>query len=313
MPSFDVLLGFVGGFFALFLGGEIVVFYTITLARRVKISAFFISMVLIGFSTSLPELFTCINAVLYNAPNLALGNIIGSNISNVWFILGLAALIWPLSFVRQDFIQRDSVALTLSVVVTWGIFLLGTIDYVGGLFLVLFLILYTGYSIVIERRLHHQEDYEQDLRQYSALNVWLQLGLLGFGIILLLVGADFLVGSTIALARWLQISETVIGLTVVAVGTSLPELAAALVAARKRLGDVALGNVIGSNLYNIFGVLGITSLVSRLEFSRDLVLSIVTMGVAIFLLVWVCIRKRVSRRVGMIFLVSYGTYLWYLF
>ena len=252
MEYFLVLAGLVG----LFFGGDWLVRGAVGLAARLGLSAFLISLTIVGFGTSLPELLVSVRAAMDGAPGLALGNVIGSNIANIGLILGLAALIMPMragAGNRRDILVMLSVTLLLGPVL-WQ----GQIGMLTGALMALALCGYLGLTYYLDGG----SDAATPDAPEPAMALW-RLGLLlAGGLALLVAGAEMLVRGAVVIAEDFRVSDAVIGLTVVAVGTSLPELATSLTAALKGKADIAIGNVVGSNIFNILGILGVTALVT---------------------------------------------------
>jgi cation:H+ antiporter len=298
-----ILLGFIG----LLFGGNYLVQGAVEIARRFGISPLVIGLTLVGFGTSMPELVTSVQAAFADSPGIALGNVIGSNIANILLILGLAALIRPIATDRAA-LRRDGGTLALATLCGLAVVLTGSLSRpVGGL-LVLALLVYVLVTLAMERR---RATPPMELPGGSTERpLWLSLLALLGGLVLTIVAARFLILGAVSLARTFEISEAVIGLTVVAVGTSLPELVTSAIAARKGESDVALGNIIGSNVFNILGILGVTALLSPLtvpaQFSGFDVW--VMVGATAALLVFAHSASRISRTEGGLLLAAYVAY-----
>lgn len=295
-------------------GGETLVRGSVGVAMRLGLSPLVIGLTLVGFGTSAPELVASVQAALAGAPGIAIGNIVGSNIANILLILGVSAIIAPIATTRQAF-TRDGSVLIAATLVLLAVILSGSIGrWTGAGFLGL-LAGYLVYTYVTERsipdpaaQLHAAEAVEVAPR-HASLNLSL---LLAFGGIAAVVfGADLLVGAAIVLATDFGISEAVIGLTLVAVGTSLPEFATSIIAAFRRHGDVAFGNIVGSNIFNALGIGGATALVAPIAVPAEIIrLDVwVMMATAVLLVVFAVTGWRVSRREGAVFLAAYGGYL----
>ncbi len=251
------LVKIIAGLALLYFGGNFLVTGSVHLARVLKISPFVIGATVIAFGTSAPELAVAILASLEGTPELAMGNVIGSNIANIGLVLGLTALMAPLS-IGPDRLKRESPPLLfaslLIVVIAWNL----EINRYEGFFMVCLLVLYIWWSF------SHKEDFaeEQDdeiqffARQSSALHILLIIVGLGF----LIGGAEFLVG----------ISEWFIGITIVAIGTSLPEIVSSMIAAKRGHGEMAIGNIFGSNIFNILMVLGLTAIIHPLHINEPI-------------------------------------------
>lgn len=254
-----ILIGLVG----LFLGGEVLVRGSVAVARKLGLSELVIGLTLVGFGTSMPELVTSLNAVETGATGIAVGNVVGSNIANILLVLGIAALIRPILTSPASLARDASVMIVLT-----GVFIaLSYFDLftrVTGIILVGALLAYIIISLVLDRRggesaaLHAEEG-----GAVSAPNS-LPMGLImsAAGIAGVIYGADFLVRGAVQMAQTVGLSETVVGLTIVAVGTSLPELATSVIAALRGRSDMAVGNVIGSNIFNLAGIIGVTAIMT---------------------------------------------------
>ena len=261
-----------GGFVLLFAGGEALVRGSVGLARKVGMSELVIGLTLVGFGTSLPELVTSLEALSEGAVGLSIGNVIGSNVANILLVIGAAAFVKAIT-TDPKALARDG-AFMVAVTILFAV--VGWIDgftRTTGILFTILLVAYLIVSVVLDRRANSQagamhqgeaEEFEND----DA--VWLSILLTLGGIAAVIVGARFLVTGGSDAARILGVSETVIGISIVAIGTSLPELVTSIVAARKGKADVALGNVLGSNVFNILGILGVSAIVfpfSLIEFS----------------------------------------------
>lgn len=301
------------GFVLLFLGGEVVVRGAVALARRFGVSPLVIGLTIVGFGTSLPELLVSLEAALSGAPGIAVGNVVGSNIANVLLILGTAALICPIA-VNPMAVWRDGAAMVGATVVFIAIGLGGTVDALEGGLMVVALASFVALSLWSDMRsddaaskLHREEAEEltEVPRRLPAMILSLLLGFAAVG-----CGADLLVDGATRLARSAGIPEEVIGLTLVAIGTSLPELATSLVAAYRGHSDVCLGNVLGSNMFNLFGILGVTAVATPVPIGpRFATFDLwVLGGVSVLLMPLMISHWRVTRIEGALLLALYAAY-----
>ncbi|MBZ8119387.1 calcium/sodium antiporter [Roseovarius sp. LXJ103] len=298
MDSLYIAIGLVG----LLAGGELLVRGSVAMASRAGLSPFVIGLTLVGFGTSAPELAASLSAALRGAPDIALGNVVGSNIGNILLILGLSALIAPMMLPRGSML-RDGVTLALASLFCTALVLSGGVGRIAGVFCVAGLILYL---ILALRR---GDDVQEEITPKSGALWTSLLGVLA-GLVLIIGGAYALVIGATDLARAVGLSEAVIGLTIVAIGTSLPELATSLIAARKGQGDIALGNILGSGIFNILGILGITALVLPLEVPTQIAgFDIWVMLGATALLGLFALRGRLGRPAGAMFFALYVLYL----
>lgn len=303
-----------GGLIGLVIGGEMLVRGAVAAAERFGISPMVIGLTLVGFGTSSPELVTSIQAALAGSPGIAVGNIVGSNIGNILLILGIATVLSPI-VVDPKVLKRDGVVLMLATLVCVAVVLLGDISRsVGGIMLGL-LCVYLGVTLYLERSNSSltAEIYsaEAELVASPPMSLGRSLAIAAGGLIITILAARFLILGAVSLAQSIGLSETVIGLTIVAVGTSMPELVTSVIAVRKGQGEVALGNVIGSNIFNILGILGMTALVQPLAVPPEIAkLDIWVMCLAtLALIVFARTGWRIGRREGAGLLVAYVVYI----
>ncbi|TCO70376.1 calcium/sodium antiporter [Rhodovulum euryhalinum] len=305
------------GLVLLFVGGEGLVRGSVAMAERLGISKLLIGLVIVGFGTSTPELLVSVNAALDGAPEIALGNVVGSNIANILLITGLAIVImpiagWPRTAVREA-VVATLVALVLLVLVQGAV--IGRAEG-GGMLVVLAGYLVTSY--MLERRDRAARMFQREAEEFEDIPIvraWLAPVLAIAGIAALVFGADMLVEGSVSIARAYGVPDAVIGLSLVAVGTSLPELATAIVAAIRRHTDVVLGNVIGSNIFNILAILGVTVVLQPIEVSARFrqVDTPVMMAATLALLALLFATRRIGRLWGGLMLAAYAAYMVVLF
>lgn len=300
------------GLVLLLLGGEVLVRGAAALATRFGVPSFVIGVVVVGFGTSAPELVTSVEAALIGAPGIAVGNIVGSNIANILLILGLTAALMPIA-VDRAVLRRDGMVALAVAVAGLGLAMLDVIDRLTGALLVAGLVAYVYVTIrhPVCPDCPAPVQAESDAAP-TRLPVAILLTLAGLGMVVF--GADLLVSAAVTLARSTGISESIIGLTIVAVGTSLPELAASLVAAARRQADIALGNILGSNIYNVLGILGTTAIVQPIDMPEDIARTDIWVMVAatLLLMVFATTGRRICRMEGVGFLALYGGYIGWL-
>lgn len=312
-----VYLEIVVGLVLLVVGAELLVRGSVALARRLEVSPLLIGLTLVGFGTSTPELVASVTAALRGSPGIAVGNVVGSNICNVLLILGACALVQPLSTTRRAFVRDGPVLLVASGLVLAAAWL-GELSRPFGAAFVAMLVGYIAYTYWTEKD-HPAESaalHEAEADQVPALKAsWpvATLAAIG-GIGVLVIGAGLLVDGAIAVARDSGVSETVIGLSVVALGTSLPELATSIVAAIRKEADVAIGNIVGSNIYNCLGILGVTALVQPVAVPAE-IMNVdvwVMLAATVLLVVFALTGSRINRWEGGLFLAGYVGYVAYL-
>lgn len=253
----------IAGLAALVVGGDLLVRGASSIARRLGVSPLLIGLTLVGFGTSTPELVTSLQAAFAGAPGVAIGNVVGSNTANILLILGVAALVFPVAVSPASF-KRDGLVLAASALLCLAVVMAGRLSLPVGAFFVVCLLAYLVFSIHHERKSPApptNEDTDHAVAGSPALDAGIMLG----GLVLTVLGARWFVTGAIDLASRIGVSETVIGLTLVAVGTSLPELVTSVMASLRRQGGIAFGNIIGSNIYNVFFILGVTAMVKPIE------------------------------------------------
>ena len=329
------------GLLLLFLGGEFLVRGSVSVARRLGLSELLIGLTLVGFGTSTPELVTSLQAIGQGSVGVAVGNVVGSNIANILLILGLAAVLSPI-VTRPRELSRDLMVMVAATVTVAALCWFDQFNRVTGVIMVAILILYVVMSVILDRKggppaeLHAAE--AQAVTTPDSLLIGIVLAITG--LVGVVFGADLLVKNAVIVAREFGLSEAVIGLTLVAVGTSLPELATSVVAALRGKSDVAVGNIIGSNIFNVFGILGVVTLVKPFSvvsvgggelsggaepqwsevLSSGAGGSILTFGdvgmlglSAAMLVLFAYTGKRIARWEGVVLLLAYAAYMAFLF
>jgi cation:H+ antiporter len=319
--SLSLALALVGaGILLLGGGGELLVRGAISLARIARVPPAVIGLTIVAMGTSLPELVVSLVAGVGGQPDVAVGNVVGSNIFNVGVIVGFAALLLPLA-VRGNAVRLEWPFMFVTSFLALLLARDGLVDRLEGGFFAVSLALFTTYVVRLARTQVRAEEARALEREVDALSAKgrmrgavVDLGLVAIGLAVLVVGARVLVGGAVAIAERAGVSERVIGLTIVAGGTSLPELATSAVAAARRQADIALANVIGSNIFNILGILGVAALVRPLSVAPALVTSDMwwMLAFSLVLLPMMLRGMRISRREGATLLAGYGVYLWLL-
>jgi cation:H+ antiporter len=306
------------GFAALIKGADLLVDGAAAIARRLRVSDLIIGLTVVAVGTSSPELSVNIVASLKGNSQIAVGNVIGSNIANVLLVLGVASLIYPLS-VSRGTVWREIPFSVLAALVLWIVANDQLIDHaatsvvsrIDGLVCLCFFAVFLYYIVSIAR----QSDVLQTSRAGKPFGWLKSIGYVAGGLGLLIIGGRWIVESAVEIARRFGLSETVIGLTIVALGTSLPELATSAVAARKRNADIAVGNVVGSNIMNVFLVLGTSAVLKPLPFepanNRDLA-ALMGASLLLFLFMFTGKVRSLDRWEGAVLVVLYVIYLGWL-
>ncbi len=332
MTDIGLLLG---GLVLLVIGGELLVRGAVAIAERLGMSPLLIGLTLVGFGTSTPELVTSIQAAIAGSPGIAVGNIVGSNISNILLILGLSAIITPVA-VQSNALRRDGAVVVLTALLFVIIGYTHVLDRISGAIFVGLLAAYIfyayrqetapaaaseGHTSAYEKAEAYDELRNGPIRHPAETKSWAErMGLLlpllmalG-GLAVVVLGGKLLVDGAIGIARAYGLSEAVIGLTIVAVGTSMPEFVTSIVAAIRKHGDVALGNIMGSNIYNILGIGGVTGLMAPTEIPSEIAnfdnLVMLAASAAMFAVAWS--GYRISRLEGSALLAGYIAYVFVL-
>lgn len=302
------------GIALLYFGGELLVRHASHLAKLFKLSPVVIGLTVVAFGTSAPELAATLTATLRGTPEIAIGNVLGSNIANLGLILAIAGLIFPIT-TQARFLKRELPFMILVTVLLFLVLMNGVIGRLEGAFLFGLLL---AYLIFLLRQGDEPPSVEAEFADAvgeKTAPLWQALLGVLFGLGLLVLGAQALVEGAVTLARAFGVSERVIGLTMVAVGTSLPELASSIVAALKREGGIILGNIVGSNIFNVLAILGIASLVHPIHVPFANVATDVWVVLIFSLLVlpFLWTGLRLGRREAAVLLAGYGVYVGFLF
>ncbi|HEX9735261.1 MAG TPA: calcium/sodium antiporter [Thermoanaerobaculia bacterium] len=298
----------------LYAGGDLLVDNSIRLAKRFNVSNMVVGLTVVAFGTSCPELAASMAAALSGSPDIAIGNVFGSNVANLGLILGLSALILPFT-VTAAFLRREVAFMVFATLLVYPLMVGGRLGRLEGL--VLFLLL-LGFVYVLLRHPGAEDEHmvaASDLDAKTPRPIWLaSLGVL-VGVGLLVAGAKALVSGAVTIATAMGVSERVVGFTVVALGTSLPELAASVVAARRGEGDIVMGNLVGSNIFNLLCILGLTALVVPIPVSpASMGVDFgMMLGTAVLLAVFLAWNRRLSRLEGAVLVLVYLGCTWFLY
>ena len=301
-----IYLELAAGFVLLMGGAEFVLRGAVSLARRLGVSPLIIGLTVVAYCTTMPELLVSLEAAVRGAPGISIGNIVGSNICNLLLILGAAACVCPMMVNPREVRFEGAIAVGVAALfITLG--LAGSLSRIDGVLLLACLAAFTVISVRRARRNPPEAHADEDAVDRP---VWWVLGTLAVGLGCLVLGSHLLVEGAIGLARLLGVSEAVIGVTVVAVGTSLPELATAVVSAYRGHSEVAVGNVLGANIFNLLAIGGLVATVHPLDIPGHLLhLAIWTMlGATVVLISWLAFRGRLGRVAGVLSLAVYALY-----
>lgn len=305
------VLQLAGGFVLLLFGAEYLVRGAVSLAKKLNISPMVIGMTIVAYGTTAPELVVSLEAAFDGQPGIAIGNVVGSNIANILLILGTAAVICPIVCQPQA-LYRDAAVMAGSALLFTALALSGTIDRWQGILMFSALIVFSVYAYLSERRRGNAESGADAVEDFSEgpKSTWLALLAIAGGITSVVVGAKLLIVGAVDTARYLEVGEEVIGLTIVAIGTSLPELATAVVAAVRRHTDIAVGNIIGANIYNMLAIIGLVATVSPLTVPEQIINFDLWFMLAVTFLVLgtVLLRGRLGRVMAGAFLTLFAAY-----
>lgn len=307
-----VLIGFV----ALIGGGDFLVKGAVGIAAKARLSKLVIGMTVVSFGTSAPELIVSLHSASQGLPEIAIGNVIGSNIANIALVLGVTVLIFPMPVSRNS-VRFDWPMMMLASILFYLFALNLTIDRWEGVVLFVLLI---GFIVFIIRNSRKGNSFEVDEienidKMTMKINVWKQVLFLAIGLLGLFFGSNWLIKGATSIAESYGLSKHVIGITIIAFGTSVPELATSVVAAFKKETDISVGNLIGSNIFNIMIVLGLTGIVQPIGIEENVITwdLLWMLGIAVILLPMMVIRRKVGRISGVILLLIYISYIYSLF
>jgi cation:H+ antiporter len=304
----NLILLFIGLALLIF-GAEIIIRGSISLGKKLKVSLFAIGVVIVAGGTSLPELASSINAVITNHSDLAVGAVIGSNIANLILVMAATSFLIPISNINQNQINQAWINIGLAIILIFMSYFILSFNYLFGilsiclLFLIMFMQIKQGSLDVSE------------VKEKGDYSLFISITFIVGGIILLIYGSDLFVESAINIANQLNIPEAIIGVSLVAFGTSLPELVVGILSAIRRKVDFALGNVLGSNIYNVLGVLGVSSFFGNFSIPRVIgsVDLLFMLFVTVMILGFMIFLKRIGRTYGSIGLLFYVGYIVYVF
>tara|TARA_R110001599_G_scaffold318720_1_gene528380 strand:- start:8814 stop:9758 length:945 start_codon:yes stop_codon:yes gene_type:complete len=312
MPLNTILI-LVLGLVTLIVGGEILVKGASKLALRFNVSSLVVGLTVVAFGTSAPELLVSLNSALKGAPDFALGNVIGSNISNLALVLGTAALFGFIP-IKKESARRDWPVTLGSSLLLYIFAYNGMISSIEGTILVILLVIYLGSLLYTTRKEQIRLDVEAPKDKLEKQGITKDILQVSLGIVCLYFGADWFIGGAEEIAVDLGVSQRVIGLTVLALGTSLPELFTSVIAARKGETDLALGNLLGSNIFNVLSIIGITSIIKPLSVNMDILHTDFPwmIGITLLILPLMIFRKRLGTPSGIILIALYLLYVFFL-
>jgi len=320
---------FLLSFVMLFFGGELLVRSSVVLALKMRISTLVVGMTVVSFATSSPELFISIKSALDGLTDITFGNVIGSNIANITLVLGLTAIVFRINITKQTIKINFPVMFLAFILFGSVLYLFNEINQITGIVFVSLLIIF-GWILIKKSREENKKLSEQEKEEYEKARktpLFQSILYMIIGIVLLMYGSEFLVNGVEDLASNFGISERVISVSLVAIGTSLPELATSLVAAFRKESNLAIGNLIGSNIFNVLAVLGITSIVHPISLSKINDVSVPFLNHPLFsdfcwmisttillgIFIYVMTKNTINRIEGFLLLVFYIVFMFFLF
>lgn len=310
---------FIIGFFLLIKGADLLVDGSASIAKKLNISSIVIGLTIVAFGTSLPEFVVNIFASINGNTEIAIGNILGSNIANILLILGISSIIYPITAKKNTVIKE--IPLSLLAIIVLGIMandsffdgaVLSGITRIDGIILLCFFIIFLYYTFGITKSANDTSLQEENKKIFSNRKavLFILTGLFG-----LIIGGKWIVDGAVNIAEIFHVNQSLIGLTVIAIGTSLPELATSAVASYKKQSDIAIGNIVGSNIFNIFWILGFSAAIHPLQFHTssniDIAMTIFA-SIILFLVMFVGKKRVIERWQGIFMVVSYIAYLIFL-
>ena len=313
MTIFILFLGFI----LLFFGGELLVRASVSLATKMNVSTLVIGMTIVSFATSAPELFVSLKAVFSNSGDISLGNSIGSNIANIAFVLAITAIFFKVKIAKKVLSLNYPLLLIASLLLAFILYYFkGVSSFIGYLFVI---ILITYILILIndtrDNQLNAKSEEHVVTCSKNTITYFKSISMLLLGVLLLKYGADFLVNSAMNIADYFEVPERVIAVTIVAIGTSIPELAASIIAAYRNEDSLAIGNLIGSNVFNIFAVLGLTAIIKPINMIEKALLSFDTMWMLAITIVfgaslYLNKKRYLYRKEGLFLFILYLLYIY---
>ena len=305
-----ILVLMILGLIILVKGADLFVDGSASIARRLLIPNIIIGLTLVAFGTSAPEAAVSIKASIDGANGIALGNVVGSNLFNLMFILGITAIIKPVS-IHVNSLKKELPFMLLVTLMILFLAFEGNGDLVFSRYDGFVMLLMFGMYLYSMLAIMKKDDQNIEV-DYKEVSLFKSIGLSALGILMIILGADWTVKGAVWMAELFGVSDLIIGLTIIAAGTSLPELVTSIVAAKKGESDIAIGNIIGSNIFNILFVLGASSTVEPISFTKDGVMDmVILLGVSVFGFILMFTGKSVNRKEGITLMLLYIIYILY--
>lgn len=297
------------GLIMLVVGAETIIRGSVSLAKQLKLSLFAVGVVVVSFGTSLPEFAGCVRAVISSYPDIAVGAIVGSNIANIALIMGTTAVLCPVLSITQNQINQSVINIIIAVGLILFSWLSLSFNFITGIVSLVLL------SLIMIRQINIGSLNYDDVQDQKKYSTFVASFLIICGIVLLIFGSRFFISSAVNIAEKFSIPQSIIGASIVAFGTSLPELVVGIISAFRKKVDFALGNILGSNIYNVLGILGLSSFFGSFNIPSLIAnfdLYIMT-GIILFITLFMIIFKKLTRLFGIISLTTYIIYITFLY
>ena len=300
------------GFLMLIKGADILVDGSSAIAKKLRISEIVIGLTIVSIGTSMPEMFVSTASALKGSSDISIGNVIGSNICNLLLILGVSALIHPVKFQKQTKLIENPMSIILTIIFLIMCNINQDISRIEGIILLTFFIAFITYTVIMGKKTQDEEIVKTSLEEAKKISVVKNVLFILLGIIGLKIGGDLVVNNAKLIATALNISEKIIGLTIVAIGTSLPELVTSVTAALKGESDIAIGNIVGSNIFNLLFIIGLSAVITPITYNISYNFDMIILFVAMILMLifpFIKPKDEMSRTNGAIFTILYIIYM----
>ncbi|MEN8226638.1 MAG: calcium/sodium antiporter [Bacteroidota bacterium] len=308
-----VYLLLLAGILLLFASGKYLVESSVAISRLLRIPRMIIGLTVVAFGTSAPELLVSLQAAVSGFPEMAMGNVVGSNISNILMVLAITAIIFPIP-VPSTSVKRDWPIMMFVSILLFVFTMNGWLTRLEGLVFILLLIVYLGYAVILARRTEKEKEFS---KEQGSMQWWVAALIFLVSCVGLAFGANLLVNNAAIIAEDVGISKRVIAITMVAVGTSIPEVATTVIAAMKKETDISVGNIIGSNIMNVLSVLGVTSIIGPIQVSDEIarfdIPWMLATSVLLLMLMLPAARSRITRWEGIFMILIYLLYIYLIF
>lgn len=304
------------GFLMLIKGADILVDGSSAIAKKLRVSEIIIGLTIVSIGTSMPELFVSTTSAIQGSSDISIGNVIGSNICNLLLILGVSSIIHPVKFHKETKWIENPMSIILSLIFLLICNINQDVSRIEGIILLVLFVVFLIYTIIMGKKSQDEEILQISLEDAKKVSIIKNIGLIILGIVALKIGGDLVVENAKLIAKALNISEKIIGLTIVAIGTSLPELVTSVTAAIKGESDIAIGNIVGSNIFNLLLIIGLSAVITPITYNISYNFEIMILFIAMILMTifpFIKPKDEMSRSKGVIFTLFYIFYIIILF